>query len=131
MPSDCQSHHRLAIAVGVSSVVILVVLEILSVLIRSATCSDGWCSEDRGIPTVYLRPPKPESVPDFTLPDREILPAPAVRQEIANPRFVDRAGNEQATELDEGMDPPSSLAPGKDWYAVAKDTAERTMADRF
>ncbi len=131
MPSDCQSHHRLAIAVGVSSVVILVVLEILSVLIRSATCRDGWCSEERGIPTVYLRPPKPESVPDFTLPDREILPAPEVRQEVANPRFVDRAGSEQATELDEDMKPQSDLTTGKDWYAVAKETAKQTMADRY
>jgi len=129
--SNCQSHYRLVIAVGMSSVVILILLEILSVLISNIICSDDWCSEKRGTLTVYVQPPKPEPVSDITLPDREILPAPPVRQEIADPRSADRAENEQGTERDEDIDPPSNLTPARDWYAVAKDTAKRTVAYRF
>lgn len=130
MPSNCQSHCRLAIAVGLSSVVILILLEILSGLITSAICSDDWCSEKRETSTVYVLPPKPEPVSEIKLPDREILPTLPVRQEIADPQFADSAEGGQGTEQDKDMDPPS-MTPGIDWYAVAKDTAKRTMAGRF
>lgn len=116
---------------GISSVAILILLEILSGLISNVICSDDWCSEKRGSLTVYVRSPKPELVPDITAPDREILPASSVGQEIADPRSADRAGHEQGAERDEDIDPPSNLTPGRDWYAVAKDAAKKTVADRF
>ncbi len=126
-----RSHYRLAIAVGMSSVVILMILEFLSVLISNVICSEDWCSEKRGTSTVYVLPPEPRPVSDITLPDRQILPAPPVRQEMAAPRPADRAGNVPSTEHEEDIDSPSNLTPDRDWYAIAEDSAKRTMTDRF
>src|SRR5690606_31416712 len=45
--------------------------------------------------------------------------------------FADRAGDEQGTEQDEDVDPRTNLTHDRDWFAIAEDTAKRTMADRF
>ena len=114
-----------------SSVTILILLEVLSVLISHAICTEDWCAEKRGTATVYVLPPKPEPVSDITLPDRELLPAPPVQQEVVDPRSADRAGNEEGAEHDEDNDALSNLTPDRDWYAIAEDAAKGTIADRF
>lgn len=126
-----QSHHRLIIAMGMSSVVILPLLEILSMLISNAVCRDAWCFEKFDILTVYIEQPKSEPVSEITLPDREIRPFPPVQKESANPLTAETAGNEHDAERDEKLYPPSDLTPVRDWYAAAKESARQIIDDRF
>lgn len=126
-----QSHHRLIIAMAMSSVVILPLLEILSMLISNAVCSDARCFEKLDILTVYIVQPKSEPVSEITLPDHEIRPFPPVQQETANPQTAGTVGNEHDAERDEELYPPSDLTPVRDWYALAKESARQSIDDRF
>ena len=126
-----QSHNRLAVAVGLSAVVTGALLEAVSTVIGNFHCSEDWCSQAQEATTVYLLPEVPEPVSENVLPDREIRQGTRMPQDVVSPGPSNRSKEGKAAKLGVDRVRPVNSTPARDWFAVARDVAEQSVADRF
>lgn len=131
MLRNLQSHRRLIFSMGLSSVVALALLEFLSMLISNTACRDAWCFDELNFLTVYIERQKVEPISEVTLPDHRIRTAPELPAETATAKSADTAPVDQGAERDEQLNLPREMKPVRDWYAIAKDSANQIVGEHY
>ena len=116
---------------GMSSVVILALLGILSVLVGSAVCNDSWCFDEPSFLVVRIDEWKSDPVSEGSLPDRETQADPQLPRESAKAKSADATRVEQDVERVEVENPSGEKNSMRDWYAITKEAASQSVNDRY
>ena len=131
MPGVGYSHHRLFLAMGVSSVLLMALLWILSVLIRFIDCDSATCVEQKDGLTIRLEVQEDETVPASRVPEHQAPLAPPAREAVEERQLTDTGEHEIDVGDDESILRSGEPSPTRDWSAVARASAAHFVNAQF
>ena len=116
---------------GVSSVIVVALLGLLSLYAKGIVCIDTRCFEKPDFLTVNLLQERPERLSEIVLPDHETRTVSRLQQPTAKQQSGETERTEPVAQRKDGKEPLGSNSGARDWHAMAKVSARQNIEDRF